>query len=145
MTILWSFGTLSGLATVPVWQHIRDLIAGSIRFFVPFEIEALCEETRLHHHKTYTSLVVHEKKENAMARKCSLTNKKPLVGNRVSHAKNRTKMRQLPNLQSKRIFLPEENRWVRVRLSTRALRTVSKKGLTQFLRDEGLRLKDVVK
>lgn len=78
-----------------------------------------------------------------MARKCRLTNKKPLVGNRVSHANNKTKMRQLPNLQSKRIFLPEENRWVRVRLSTRALRTVSKKGLTQFLRDEGLTLKDV--
>ena len=78
-----------------------------------------------------------------MARKCPLTSKKPLVGNRVSHANNKTKMRQLPNLQSKRIFLPEENRWVRVRLRTRALRTVSKKGLVQFLRDEGLTLKDV--
>ena len=80
-----------------------------------------------------------------MARKCSLTNKKPLVGNRVSHANNKTKMRQLPNLQSKRIFLPDENRWVRLRLSTRALRTVSKKGLKQYLADEGLRLQDVVR
>jgi len=78
-----------------------------------------------------------------MARKCRLTNKKPLVGNRVSHANNKTKMRQLPNLQTKRIFIPEEGRWVRVRLSTRALRTVSKKGLLAFLRAEGLTLKEV--
>ena len=78
-----------------------------------------------------------------MARTCKLTKKKPLVGNRVSKSHHKTKMRQLPNLQSKRIFIPEENRWVRVRLSTRALRTVTKKGLLQFLRDEGLTLKDV--
>jgi large subunit ribosomal protein L28 len=73
-----------------------------------------------------------------------LTKKKPLVGHSVSHANNKTKMRQLPNLQYKRVFVPEENRWVRVRLSTRALRTVSKKGLTQFLKDEGLTIKDVI-
>ena len=78
-----------------------------------------------------------------MSRRCSLTNKRPRVGNRVSHANNKTKMRQLPNLQVKRIFLPEENRWVRVRLSTRALRTVSKKGLSQFLKDENMALRDV--
>ena len=78
-----------------------------------------------------------------MARKCQLTNKKPLVGNRVSHAKNRTKMRQLPNLQSKRIFVPEQNRWVRVRLSARALRSVSKMGLLAFLKTQGLTLKDI--
>ncbi len=78
-----------------------------------------------------------------MARRCKLSNKGPLVGNRVSHANNKTKMRQLPNLQSKRIYMPEENRWVRVRLSTRALRTVSKKGLAAYLRDSGLTLKDI--
>lgn len=78
-----------------------------------------------------------------MARRCRLTNKKPLVGHRVSHANNKTKMRQLPNLQVKRIYIPEEDRWVRVRLSARALRTVSKKGLLAFLRDNDLNLKDV--
>ncbi|TXD34949.1 50S ribosomal protein L28 [Lujinxingia vulgaris] len=78
-----------------------------------------------------------------MARKCKLTGKKPLVGNRVSHANNKTKMRQLPNLQQKRIYIPEEDRWVRVRLSARALRTVTKKGLLPFLKSEGLTLKDV--
>lgn len=79
-----------------------------------------------------------------MARVCKLTNKKPMVGNNVSHAINRTKMRQQPNLQLKRIFIAEENRWVRIRLSTRALRTVSKKGLLAYLKDEGLNLKDVL-
>lgn len=78
-----------------------------------------------------------------MARRCRLTNKKPLAGNRVSHSHRKTRMRQLPNLQSKRIFVPEENRWVRVRLSTRALRTVSKKGLVRFLKDEGLTMSAV--
>lgn len=78
-----------------------------------------------------------------MSRKCSLTGKKPLVGNRVSHSNNRNKMRQRPNLQTKRIYVPEEGRWVKVRLSARALRTVSKKGLLNFLKSKGLRLKDV--
>ena len=79
-----------------------------------------------------------------MSRRCKLTGKKPKVGNRVSHANNRTKMRQNPNLQNKRIFVPEQDRWVRVKLSARALRTVTKKGLMNFLKDEGLRLKDVI-
>ncbi len=61
----------------------------------------------------------------------------------VSHAHNRTKRRQLPNLQLKRLFIPELNRFVRVRLSTRALRTVSKKGLLTFLREQGLKISDV--
>ena len=78
-----------------------------------------------------------------MARRCKISKKGPLTGYNVSHAHNKTKKRQLPNLQSKRIFIPEENRWVRVRLSTRALRTVTKKGLLSYLRDEGLTLKDV--
>ena len=78
-----------------------------------------------------------------MSRKCSITGKKPKVGNRVSHANNRTKMRQKPNLQTKRIYVPEEDRWVKVRLSNRALRTVTKKGLLNYLRAKGMKLKDV--
>jgi len=54
-------------------------------------------------------------------------------------------MRQLPNLHVKKLYIPEQDRWVKVKLSIRALRTVTKKGgLMQYLRDEGLRLKDVV-
>jgi large subunit ribosomal protein L28 len=53
-------------------------------------------------------------------------------------------MRQLPNLQKKRIYIPEMDRWVRVKLSTRALRTVTKKGLLTFLKEEGLSLKEIL-
>lgn len=79
-----------------------------------------------------------------MARRCQLTGKGPLSGNNVSHSNRRTKMRQLPNLQKKRIYIPEEDRWVRVKLSTRALRTVTRKGLLRFLKDEGLTLEQVL-
>ena len=78
-----------------------------------------------------------------MPRKCAITGKKPLSGKNVSHAHNVTPKWQRPNLQKKRIYVTELSRWVRVKLSTRALRTVNKKGLLTFLRDEGLRLEDV--
>ena len=74
---------------------------------------------------------------------CKLTGKKPLVGYNVSHAHNKTKTRQQPNVQSKRIWVPEEGRMVRVRLSVRALRTVTQMGLMAYLRKNGLRLKDI--
>ena len=78
-----------------------------------------------------------------MARKCQITGKGPLTGNSVSHAHNKTKRRQLPNLQRKRIFVPELNRTVRVRVSTSALRSIDKLGLAAFLRKNGLSLSDV--
>ena len=73
-----------------------------------------------------------------MSRVCQITGKKPLVGNNVSHAHNRTKRRQLPNLQSKRIYIPEEKRFVHVRISTRALKTINKKGALAVLGKAGL-------
>ena len=79
-----------------------------------------------------------------MSRKCTLTGKGPMAGNNVSHAHNKTRRRQLPNLQWKRIYIPELNRTVRVRLSIRALRTIDKKGLMSYLRDEGLKLRDIL-
>jgi large subunit ribosomal protein L28 len=78
-----------------------------------------------------------------MARKCQITGKKPLSGHNVSHAHNITNRWQKPNLRRKRIFVPELGRAVRLRVSTRALRTIDKKGLLSFLRDHGLSLKDV--
>jgi large subunit ribosomal protein L28 len=65
------------------------------------------------------------------------------VGYSISHAHNKTKKVQLPNIQTKQVWLDSEQRMVRIRLSTRALRTVTKKGLESFLRDEGLTLKDI--
>lgn len=78
-----------------------------------------------------------------MARRCSILNKGPMSGNNVSHAHNKTRRVQKPNIQKKRIFDPELGRTVRVKLSTRALRTVTKYGLSAYLRKVGLTLKDV--
>jgi large subunit ribosomal protein L28 len=76
-------------------------------------------------------------------RKCSLTGKRRNNGMQVSHSHIRTHKIQLPNLQTKRIWLEAEGRFVKVKLSTSALRTVSKKGLSQFLRDAGMTVRDI--
>jgi large subunit ribosomal protein L28 len=78
-----------------------------------------------------------------MSRKCAVTGKKRNVAKKVSHSHKRTSKIQNANIQTKRLWHEEENRWIKVRLSTRALRTISKKGLAKFLRDEGLRIKDI--
>jgi large subunit ribosomal protein L28 len=70
-----------------------------------------------------------------MARVCEVTGKKPMVGNNVSHANNRTKRRFLPNLQYRRFWLETENRWVRLRLSNAGLRMVDKVGIEQIVSD----------
>ena len=74
--------------------------------------------------------------------KCQLTGKQRLVGMNVSHAHNRNKMVQKPNIQRKRIWVPEEDKYVRVKLSTRALRTVTKTGMYAFIRKNGLSFKE---
>lgn len=78
-----------------------------------------------------------------MSRKCKLSGKGPMAGNLVSHANNKTRRWQFPNVQRKRIYVDELGRSVRVRLSARALRTVSRKGLMPYLKEKGLTLKDV--
>ena len=70
-----------------------------------------------------------------MARVCQVTGKGPMVGNHVSHANNKTKRRFLPNLQSRRFWVESENRWVRLRVSTQALRTIDKNGIDAVLAD----------
>ena len=68
-----------------------------------------------------------------MARVCEVTGKKPMVGNNVSHANNRTKRRFLPNLQRRRFWVESENRWISLRLTTNALRTIDKNGIDAVL------------
>lgn len=68
-----------------------------------------------------------------MARVCQVTGKKPKVGYNVSHANNKTKRRFLPNLQSRRFWVESENRWVRLRVSAAALRSIDKKGIDVVL------------
>ena len=70
-----------------------------------------------------------------MARVCQVTGKGPMVGNRVSHANNKTKRRFLPNLQYRRFWLETENRWVRLRVSNAALRLIDKVGIDTIVAD----------
>ena len=70
-----------------------------------------------------------------MARVCQVTGKGPMSGNNVSHANNKTKRRFLPNLQYRRFWVERENRWVRLRISTAALRLIDKVGIDQVLVD----------
>jgi large subunit ribosomal protein L28 len=68
-----------------------------------------------------------------MARVCEITGKKPVTGNHVSHANNKTKRRFLPNLQRRRFWVESENRWISLRLSNVALRTIDKNGIDAVL------------
>ena len=68
-----------------------------------------------------------------MARVCQVTGKKPMSGNNVSHANNKTKRRFLPNLQYRRFWVESEKRWVRLRVSTAGLRTIDKRGIDDVL------------
>jgi len=70
-----------------------------------------------------------------MARVCQVTGKAPKVGHNVSHANNKTKRRFLPNLQRRRFWVEGENRWVSLRLTNAALRTIDKKGIEVVLAD----------
>jgi large subunit ribosomal protein L28 len=75
------------------------------------------------------------KRAHEMARVCQVTGKRPMVGNNVSHANNKTKRRFLPNLQYRRFWLETENRWVRLRVSNAALRLIDKVGIEQVVAD----------
>ena len=68
-----------------------------------------------------------------MARVCQVTGKKPMVGNNVSHAQNKTKRRFLPNLQNRKFWVESENRWVSMRITNAALRTIDKNGIDAVL------------
>ena len=70
-----------------------------------------------------------------MARVCEITGKRPRVGNSVSHANNKTKRRFYPNLQTKRFFIPEENKWITLKLSTKAIKTINKNGISAVLKE----------
>lgn len=67
-----------------------------------------------------------------MSRKCEVSGVGPISGNNISHAHNKTKRRFLPNLQKKKIWVQELNRFVNVKLSTRAIRTIAKNGTAEL-------------
>lgn len=70
-----------------------------------------------------------------MARRCELTGTGVLTGNNVSHAHNKTRRRFLPNLQKKRIWVPEEGRWITMKVTAKAIRTLDKKGYKAMLKE----------
>lgn len=74
-------------------------------------------------------------KKLIMARVCQVTGKRPIVGNKVSHSNIKTKRRFLPNLQTKRFFLAEENKWITLKLSADGIRTINKKGLYNVVKE----------
>ena len=73
------------------------------------------------------------KEKIEMSRICQITGKKMMVGNNVSHSKRRTKRKFNPNLVDKKFYFEEEDRWIRLRVSTSAIRTINKNGLKKTL------------
>lgn len=70
-----------------------------------------------------------------MSQVCQVTGKRPVTGNNVSHAHNKTKRRFMPNLHDRRFWVASENRWVKLRVSTKGLRIIDKKGIDAVLSD----------
>ena len=70
-----------------------------------------------------------------MSKICQVTGKKPMVGNNVSHSKRRTKRKFYPNLFVKRYYLPEEERWISLKISAAGIRLINKKGLSSALKE----------
>ena len=70
-----------------------------------------------------------------MSRQCQVTGKRTVTGNNVSHAMNKTRRRFMPNLHERRFWVASENRWVKLRVSTKALRTIDKNGIYAVLAD----------
>jgi len=93
----------------------------------------------LSYHKDFIYLHLDFKQQNLklyrMSRVCELTGKKAMVGNNVSHALNRTKRKFNANLVKKRFYLPEEDSWITLKVSTSALKTINKIGISAAIKD----------
>lgn len=70
-----------------------------------------------------------------MSRVCQITGKRPITGHRVSHSNIKTKRRFLPNLQDKRFYHPEEDRWITLKVSAKAIRIINKVGFSKALKE----------
>jgi len=70
-----------------------------------------------------------------MARVCEITGKRPIKGHKISHSNVKTLRRFLPNLQTKRFYIPEEDKWISLKVSTEAIRTINKKGISACLKE----------
>lgn len=91
----------------------------------------------------YLYYLCRPKKKIIMARVCQVTGKRPITGNTVSHSNIKTRRRFLPNLQKKRYFLAEEDKWITLKLSSEAIRTINKNGLytvVKEMRSKGVKI-----
>ena len=70
-----------------------------------------------------------------MSRICQITGKRPITGNRVSHSNVKTRRWFLPNIQDKKFFIPEENRWISLKVSAKGMRIINKKGVLASIKD----------
>jgi len=70
-----------------------------------------------------------------MARVCEVSSKRPVVGNKVSHANNKTKRRFYPNLHTKKFFVAEENKWITLKVSSKVIKTINLKGISAVLKE----------
>jgi len=70
-----------------------------------------------------------------MSRICQITGKRMMVGNKVSHSNRKTKRRFYPNLQTKKFYIPEEDSWITLKVSTSAIRTIDKNGISACLKE----------
>jgi len=70
-----------------------------------------------------------------MSRICDLTGKRPVSGNSVSHSHVKTKRKFYPNLQKKKFFIPELDKWITLKITTKAIRTINKKGIYTYLKE----------
>ncbi len=75
----------------------------------------------------------HNNTQQVMSRICDLTGKKAMVGNNVSHSNTKTKRKFYPNLQLQRFYIPEEGRWITLKVSTSAIKTINKIGITEAI------------
>jgi large subunit ribosomal protein L28 len=100
-----------------------------------FKVDLSAISFAIHAEKHPAELPAFEFRSSAMARVCQVTGKKPMVGNNVSHANNKTKRRFLPNLQYRRFWVESENRFVRLRVTSAGLRTIDKLGIDVIVAD----------
>jgi large subunit ribosomal protein L28 len=106
----------------------------------PAQTHTMLEETRACRYRPFSATIQGfaespKNQEFTMAKFCQVTGKGPMVGNHVSHANNKTKRRFLPNLQYRRFWVESENRWIRLRITNAALRTIDKVGIDSVLAD----------
>ena len=70
-----------------------------------------------------------------MSKVCQLTGKRPITGNNVSHSNRKTKRRFIPNIQTKRFYVPETKEWITLKVCTKAIRNINKKGIYEYLKE----------